>query len=114
MGTPDDSDIGTDTNIIVTVSDGKVTASLASFSIVVTSENNEPTISGAPSTNVTEDVTYSFTPLANDVDEGDVLSFSINKVMATDMAWATFSRETGTWGRSAPSDLTGETQGTVC
>jgi hypothetical protein len=55
-----------------------------------------PEISGTPSTSATEDVAYIFTPRATDADVGDVLSFSINKVMATELPWATFSLETGT------------------
>ena len=34
-GTPDNDDVGTDSDIVITVSDGAATASLSSFSITV-------------------------------------------------------------------------------
>lgn len=53
--------------------------------------NNAPTISGTPRGSVLVGETYSFTPVANDVD-GDVLTFTIQNLPL----WATFDSSTGT------------------
>jgi len=88
-GTP--TAAGTSSNIIITVSDGKVTASLPAFAIVVTKPaNGSPTISGSPTTTVKAGAGYSFQPTAKDPN-GDTLSWSI----ANKPSWATFSTTTG-------------------
>ncbi len=96
-GTPAVSDVGTTPAIAITVSDGKASASLAAFSITVqsppTSSNRAPTIEGSPNTAAQTGVTYSFQPMAEDLD-GDTLTFSI----ANKPAWATFSMTTGKLG----------------
>lgn len=90
-GTP--TTTGTFSNIIITVSDGTVTASLTAFSIQVAAAavtNHAPTISGTPTTSITAGGSYSFTPTASDSD-GDTLGFSIQNKPS----WATFSTATG-------------------
>jgi len=83
--------VGTLANIVTTVSDGKATASLPSFTITVAAPpNNAPTISGTPATSVTAGTAYSFTPSASDAD-GDSLTFSIQNMPT----WASFSASTG-------------------
>jgi hypothetical protein len=89
-GTPDAGDVGTFTNIAVTVSDGAAAANLAPFSITVMAVNDPPTISGTPATSVAEGVAYSFQPTATDPD-GDSLTFSISNRPT----WATFTASTG-------------------
>ncbi len=89
-GTPTAADEGTFSNIIIRVSDGASTSSLAAFSITVTVPNSPPTIGGTPGTQVDAGTAYSFTPTANDAD-GDDLSFSISGRPA----WASFSQVTG-------------------
>jgi hypothetical protein len=89
-GTPTVADEGTFANIIIRVSDGASTSSLAAFSITVTVPNSPPTIGGTPGTQVNAGTAYSFTPTANDAD-GDNLSFSISGRPA----WASFSQSTG-------------------
>lgn len=92
-GTPTSSHIGTYSSIKITVSDGKVSASLPLFSITVKSastSNQPPTISGTPSKSVTAGNAYAFTPTAKDP-EGKTLAFSI----ANKPSWATFSTTTG-------------------
>src|SRR5881394_3670505 len=88
QGTP--TAAGTFAGIAISVSDGQASASLASFSIVVTQPNRAPTISGTPATTATTGTAYSFTPTASDPD-GDTLTFSI----ANMPPWATFSAATG-------------------
>lgn len=90
-GTPTSSQTGTYSNIVIRVSDGKVSTSLPAFSITVTTTSNTaPTISGTPPTSVAAGQTYSFQPSATDAN-GDVLTFSIQNRPA----WATFSPTTG-------------------
>lgn len=90
-GTP--KSVMTDTNIIIAVSDGKVTTKLPAFSIAVkaaSTTNSAPTISGTPLKAVSAGSAYSFTPTAKDAN-GDTLTFSI----ANKPAWASFSTSTG-------------------
>jgi hypothetical protein len=92
-GKPTSSNIGTYSNIKITVSDGKTTASLPVFAIAVkaaSSTNAPPTISGSPSRSVTAGSAYAFTPTANDPN-GNTLTFSITNKPS----WAAFSTTTG-------------------
>src|SRR5688572_7173384 len=90
-GTPTSTQVGSYGDIVISVSDGKASASLAPFSIQVTAPpNRAPTIMGQPATTVTAGQVYSFTPTASDLD-GDVLTFSIQNRPS----WATFSPTTG-------------------
>lgn len=84
-GTPGNSDVGEYSNIIISVSDGDLSDSLAAFSITVTNVNDAPNISGAPVLTVTEGRGYEFVPSASDVD-GDNLTFSIQN----QPSWANF------------------------
>jgi hypothetical protein len=91
QGTPAASNVGTNSNIVIGVSDGQATAQLPAFSIVVNAApNGPPVISGTPATSVTAGTAYSFQPTASDPD-GNALTFSI----ANRPAWATFSTTTG-------------------
>ena len=79
VGTPKASNKGTFSNIVIKVSDGVSTASLAPFSITVkaatTTTTPPPTISGTPPTSATVGTPYSFKPTASDT-SGATLSFS--------------------------------------
>lgn len=93
-GTPTLAQVGTYSNIVISVSDGTATASLPPFAISVTAPvpvNLPPTITGVPATSVVANSTYRFTPGASDPD-GDPLGF----VIIGKPAWATFSTSTGT------------------
>jgi hypothetical protein len=90
-GTPTNANIGTFSNIKISVSSGNAWASLPSFSIVVRAPTNHPpTISGTPATSVVAGNSYAFAPTASDQD-GDPLTFSIQNKPT----WATFSTSTG-------------------
>jgi len=89
-GTPSLANIGSYGNIVITVSDGQVSSSLAAFSITVQATNRAPSISGTPTTTVTSGQSYSFTPAASDLD-GDALTFAIQGRPS----WATFDASTG-------------------
>jgi hypothetical protein len=81
---------GTYSSIVISVSDGKLAASLPAFGIAVGSGNSAPKISGTPSTSLNANSLYSFQPTATDAN-GDALTFSI----ANKPSWATFSTTTG-------------------
>jgi hypothetical protein len=90
-GTPTSAQVGTYTNVVISVSDGKASAALAPFAISVSSApNNAPTISGSPQTSVNAGSAYAFRPTAADTN-GDKLTFSI----ANKPEWAAFSTSTG-------------------
>ncbi|MET0984942.1 MAG: putative Ig domain-containing protein [Steroidobacteraceae bacterium] len=86
-GTP--STGGTFSNIVISVSDGKASASLPVFTITASS-NAAPTIAGTPATSVTVGNAYSFLPTASDA-EGDALTFNVQNLPT----WATFNTSTG-------------------
>jgi hypothetical protein len=89
-GTPASADVGVHTGIVISVSDGQLSASLPSFEIAVAQSNRTPTISGTPGTTAMEGQAYSFQPSASDPD-GDTLSYSISNKPS----WASFSTSTG-------------------
>jgi len=95
-GTPSSTNVGTYSNIVISVSDGKTSVALAAFAITVTAippappTNTPPKITGTPSTSVQAGSVYSFQPAASDAD-GNTLTFSI----ANKPSWATFSATTG-------------------
>jgi hypothetical protein len=90
-GTPSASNVGTTSNIVISVSDGSLSATLPAFSITVTQANRAPTISGTPATSVTSGQAYSFTPTASDPDSGQTLRFGI----ANAPSWSSFDVVTG-------------------
>ena len=92
-GQPTLGNVGTFSNIRITVKDGQASASLPRFSITVTQDapsNTAPTISGNPPSQVSANSAYNFTPTASDPD-GDDLTFSVSGLPG----WATFSNSNG-------------------
>ena len=89
-GTPAAGNVGTYDNIVISVSDGELSAELAPFSIEVFEGNVAPTISGTPTTTVVAGSSYVFQPSATDPN-GDNLTFSI----ANQPSWAAFNPTTG-------------------
>jgi hypothetical protein len=90
-GTPASTDVGNFTNIVITASDGSLSASLPAFSIQVKARpNHAPVISGVPPASVVAGSAYSFTPTASDAD-GNPLTFSITN----QPSWASFNVNTG-------------------
>jgi nitrite reductase/ring-hydroxylating ferredoxin subunit len=109
QGTPAAANVGTASSIVISVSDGEVSTSLAAFSIVVSNAaNRAPTITGTPATAVTQNSAYSFQPSAADADN-EVLTFSI----ANKPAWATFSTSTGRLSGTPTAADVGTTNGVV-
>jgi hypothetical protein len=101
--------VGTTSNIVITVGDGSLSASLAAFSITVSAPaNRAPTISGTPSTAVMQGTAYAFTPTASDPD-GNSLTFSI----ANKPAWASFNTGSGALTGTPGAGDVGTTSGIV-
>jgi hypothetical protein len=106
-GTPATANVGTYSNIVIRVSDGRATASLAAFTLTVAAAaNTPPTISGTPPTTARVGAAYSFQPTASDAN-GDSLGFSI----VNRPSWATFDTATGRL--SGTPSATGTTSGIV-
>ena len=91
-GSPSAIDVGTTSGIVISVSDGKYSASLPPFDINVLPliTNTAPVITGIPSTTVNSGEAYSFIPFASDVD-GDTLTFNIVNMPV----WGSFNTLTG-------------------
>jgi hypothetical protein len=101
-GSPSASHTGTTRNVTISVTDGPSTTSMSPFDIQVTTaatepdptdpieDNEPPTLSGTPPTEVAVGERYDFTPRASDPD-GDPLSFSVSNRPA----WMSFDSGSG-------------------
>src|SRR4029077_7718918 len=93
-GTPAAANVGTYSNIVISVSDGTSSVALPAFGLAVTAPAPTPpappTISGSPATSVVAGQHYSFTPTTTDP-SAKPLTYSISN----QPAWATFSATTG-------------------
>ena len=98
-GTPAAPNAGNYANIVIGVSDGTQSASLAPFSIKVSAPL---TISGTPGTQVAAGKSYSFQPTTN-APGGSALSFSIQNRPV----WATFIAGTGMLSGTPTAGQTG-------
>jgi len=107
-GTPTAAQVGSYSNVTISVSDGIAQASLSPFSILVEAANQSPTISGTPATSVTAGQAYSFTPTASDPD-GQTLTFSISNKPS----WANFNTGTGRLSGTPTSAQVGSYSGIV-
>jgi hypothetical protein len=91
-GTPRNEDVGTSEGISISVNDGEFTSTLPTFYLTVVNVNDAPTLSGNPDTTLTEGSAYHFAPTTSDEDNGDNLTFSINR----QPGWSAFDTATGT------------------
>ena len=110
-GTPTSASVGTYSNIVISVTDGRRGSgwvSLPAFSITVTPDtanrtpDSAPVISGSPATSATIGQAYSFQPTASDAD-GDPLTFAVANLPS----WATFSTATGRLSGTPTSSMAG-------
>ncbi len=108
-GTPANADVGATAGIVISVSDGTLSASLPAFTLTVTNINDAPTITGSPAVTVAQGTAYSFVPTAADVDTGTTLTFSI----ANKPTWATFNTATGALSGTPTNTDVGATAGIV-
>jgi hypothetical protein len=91
-GTPSNDDVGTYSNIRISVVDASDSvASLSQFSISVSNVNDVPTITGTPTLEVNQDALYNFMPIAQDDDSGDTITFEIENKPS----WAEFNATNG-------------------
>lgn len=102
QGTPVHSDLGTTSDIQISVSDGQSTTALPAFAITVSLlPNHPPTLSGTPPDQVAAGYRYNFTPSASDPD-GDTVSFGIHGRPS----WASFNSANGQLGgEPGPGDV---------
>jgi len=108
-GTPATANVGNYANIMISVSDGRASASLPAFAINVQAPpNRAPTISGTPPTSVTAGSAYTFTPTGSDPDN-DTLGYTI----ANKPTWATFDTGTGRLSGTPTSQNVGTFSGIV-
>ncbi len=108
-GTPAASNVGNYANIMISVSDGRASASLAPFAISVQEPpNRAPTINGSPPTSVTAGTAYSFTPSATDADN-DTLGYTIQNKPS----WAAFDTSTGRLSGTPTSQNVGTFSGII-
>ncbi|MEO8064278.1 MAG: putative Ig domain-containing protein [Pseudomonadota bacterium] len=92
-GTAISANVGTTSNITISVTDGTATTALAPFNLTVVATapvNRPPTITGTPLTTIVAGTAYSFRPVGADPD-GNALTYSIQNKPA----WATFSTTNG-------------------
>lgn len=100
-GSPSNSQLGTYSGILISVTDGSQSNSLPPFSITVTAASTL-TISGTPPTAVNVGSAYAFTPTTTNP-SGTTLTFNIqNKPI-----WATFDTNNGTLSGSPATDNVG-------
>lgn len=92
-GTPNNEHVGFYRNIVITVSDGELSASLPPFDIEVVNVNDPPSISGSADSVAVEGEWYQFSTIASDPDQlhGQVLIFSVDNKPS----WADFDETTG-------------------
>ncbi len=89
-GTPGTANVGSYSNITISVSDGTRVASLPAYTLTVSAPLAPPVISGTPPASVLAANPYSFTPTASDPN-GYPLTFSVSNLPA----WASFNTATG-------------------
>ena len=92
-GTPGPAAVGEHIGIVISVSDGRSTAALPAFSILVGEGNHAPSISGTPPAFGREGQAYDFVPSASDPD-GNAITFTVSNKPA----WMTFDVQSGRLG----------------
>jgi hypothetical protein len=107
-GTPTNADVGVTNGIVISVSDGTLSASLPPFSLTVVNVNEVPVIGGSPTVKLDQDIAYAFTPTSSDPD-GDVLTFTITNKPA----WASFNSATGLLSGTPTKSDVGTTNGII-
>ncbi len=76
-GTPSNSDVGTISGIIISVSDAELSAALPAFDLTVVDSNDAPTATSATIVTNEDTVSVGVTPDVTDPDSGDSHSFAI-------------------------------------
>ena len=87
-GTPLNGDVGIH-SVLIRANDGTVNQDMG-FNITVNNTNDAPVFTSTPTTTAFDNNAYSYTANANDVDAGDVLSYSNEPLPA----WLTFNTST--------------------
>jgi len=99
VGTPKSDNVGTYSNIVISVSGAGSPVSLSPFTIKVNPADTEaPTIAGTPASSVAAGANYSFTPTVTDP-SGNALTFSVLNAPS----WASFNARSGLLSGVAPT-----------
>ncbi len=99
VGTPTSDNVGTYSDIVISVSAAGTPVSLSAFTVrVQAAPSDAPTIAGSPATTVASGGSYSFTPTVGDPN-GNALTFSVMNAPS----WTSFNAATGELSGTAPS-----------
>jgi hypothetical protein len=90
-GTPTKTEVGSYSNIAISVASGTQKSALQAFTVTVMNQPPPLTISGTPPSSVNVGAAYAFTPSASGGASGATLTFSIQNKPA----WASFNSGTG-------------------
>ena len=102
-GTPTNGDVGA-IDVKVTATDGTSATATDTFTLTVTNTNDAPTITSSETASVDEDIAYSYTFAASDVDVGD----SVTLAAPTKPSWLTFNSATGVLSGAPSNDEVGD------
>ncbi|MGB3404406.1 MAG: cadherin domain-containing protein [Microcoleaceae cyanobacterium] len=75
-GMPENADVGTTNNIVISVSDGTATVAVDTFSIEVINTNDAPEITSVAPTNTAQSSSYTYNVVVNDPDIGENLTIT--------------------------------------
>lgn len=114
-GIPSNDDVGTYSNIIISVGDGTHTTSLDSFNIEVKNTNDAPTGTTIPDQSISLSDTSSFsldvTTFFNDVDANDTLTYDVTFASGELLpSWLSFTSNVLSVNGSLDSNYTGDYQ----
>ena len=101
-GTPLNGDVGA-IDITVMATDGSSATATDTFTLTVTNTNDAPTVMSSETMSVDEDVAYSYTFVASDVDVGDTLTLAA----PTKPSWLSFNTATGVLSGTPSNDDVG-------
>lgn len=102
-GTPVNADVGV-SPITIRVTDEEISSPvLQQFNLTVENVNDAPQISSSPVLTVNEEQAYSYDVAADDIDDGDVLTYSLTQKPA----WLSINSSTGVISGTAPLNDTG-------
>lgn len=106
-GTPDNSNVG-DTTVTIRVSDGEADVDQV-FDLTVVNVNDAPEFTSTPVTAALEGTMYNYTVTAEDVDVGDVLTYSVPVLPS----WLNFNTGTQKLSGTPTGDNVGDTTVTI-
>ncbi|MGA1933238.1 putative Ig domain-containing protein [Arcobacter sp. YIC-464] len=110
-GTPTNDNVGTTSDIVISVTEGNDTVSLDAFNIEVVNTNDTPTAATIPNQSAVQDVskTIDLSSYISDVDVGDTLTYDVTYADGTLLpSWMEFNVNTAVLTVNATADNLGE------